>query len=440
MALIFERINQPELMLPERVSRGSNVWVFSENLAEKKIEFFKIAVRNYAVLNLEYNLFCTQLAHDLVHQHDPIIRCRQVETALALAELLLILNRDYLDVPREILRLQQEQALYQAFLKQYGYQFKALSLTPSKTPDWGIDRRAHDTTVELNWLRLMTIRSRRLLVSLAPLTGELSSYRAWIAQIDRYFNPFLLHLAWIFFTPRLLVNLTMTLKHVIPGFWMSEKEKTLGWQVRLSAQWHKRWFEFANDIAWLVSGLINCFILTGVLAPFAIYVSVALQAYDVVMASLRMVDESSRLKKLYNQYELLLKADGISDDEQKEIKAYLNQLQQKISNEQKRLWLGVINTSVLLLAITFAIPAFAFNPIIPILGAAIAVSMTIACYIATKALENNKPHMDTNPLMRNLSLLTQHGFFSSSPKEPMCILTSEPSPRIANPTPSDHTL
>ncbi|WP_229776941.1 hypothetical protein, partial [Alicyclobacillus cellulosilyticus] len=88
-------------------------------------------VRNYAVLNLEYNLFCTQLAHDLVHQHDPIIRCRQVETALALAELLLILNRDYLDVPREILRLQQEQALYQAFLKQYGYQFKALSLTPS---------------------------------------------------------------------------------------------------------------------------------------------------------------------------------------------------------------------------------------------------------------------------------------------------------------------
>ncbi|WP_133130689.1 hypothetical protein [Legionella yabuuchiae] len=414
MALIFDRAKQQGLTLPKRVDGAGNTWVFSKNLVEQDLDFFKTALRQLPVLSLEYNLICTQLAHDFIQGKAKPAICAQVEVALALAELLEILNRDYLDVPREIMRLQQEQKLFKEFLVQHGYQFPTPSLHVSLNPGWNIDRRTHNTTVELNWLRLMTIRIRRLLVVIAPMTAELSTYRRWVVQFDRFLNPFLLHLAWLFFTPRLLVNLTMMLKHVIPGHWMSDQEKALGWEARLLAEWKKRWFELGNDTLWLISGIINCFILTGALAPFAIYVSVALQGFDVMLACMRMIHESSRFNRLYKHYETLLKDDKLSYEQREEITTYLRHLQQKMSHEQQRLWLGIINTSVLLGAIILAIPLFGLNPLIPLIGAAIAVSMTIASYIITKRLENKNSSPEVTVLTRGSSALTQHSLFSSA--------------------------
>ena len=51
----------------------------------------------------------------------------------------------------------------------------------------------------------------------------------------------------------------------------------------------------------------------------------------------------------------------------------------------------MINTVVLLLAFTLAFPVFAFNPIIPLVGAIVAVLMTIACYQAGKWVDKQKP-------------------------------------------------
>ena len=383
-------------------------WDFSQKIDENDIDFFRYFVKNHQLLSIEYSIHCTTLAHDLLHKdkiNDKAEVTRQIEEALKLAELLEHIYRYYLNVPSQVARFRGEQDNYREVLVTQGYQF--LSNDPNDNLDPSVSKAIRDITGTVNVPRNFITRLRRLLVTTTLIARDFDGYRRWIGIMDDVTRPIFAYAAWAFFSPRALTNLFLTGKHVIPGSWMSDQEKSLGWSTRFRAQMERRWFELGNDIAWMTLGLLNCFVLTGVLAPIGFYGSAVLLAYDVVLACFRAYLEISRLQKLEADYHEILAEPDLSTVDREQTANYLIYLQQRISYEQKRLYVQVINTSILLLAFSLAFPIFAFNPVIPLIGATIAVLATIACYCAVKWVEKQKPVDKVTPLM-------MHSFFKPS--------------------------
>ena len=79
---------------------------------------------------------------------------------------------------------------------------------------------------------------------------------------------------------RLLPNLWTLGKHVIGGFWMDDKEKALGWWLRLQVQWERRGSQILNDAVWAGINL-TCILV----APqLALTLTVLLYVFDVLVA------------------------------------------------------------------------------------------------------------------------------------------------------------
>lgn len=421
MSVILQRLQSDGFNLPEACEE-LKTWAFTEQLRKKDIDFFRKLVCHHTLLRFEYSVLCTQLAHDFMRLQDPSQLTRQIKTALILAETLEIVYRDYLNVPREIERLRREQTIYRNLLMAQGYQFKPQVDEENLSQELGISKRVHEVSAPLNWARLYSIRVRRLLITSSLLTQELSPYRQWVGLMDEWVRPALAYFNWIFFTPRLLVNLTMMAKHTIPGWWMSKEEYDLGWQTRFMLQWKRRWFLLGNDSAWLTAGLLNCFVLIGTLAPFSIYLAVALQVFDIAMAATQAYVEISRLRKLQAYYAQMLNREGISAEEQDEIRNYQVHLEKRINHERTRLYLSVTNTVVLLVAISLALPVFAFNPLIPVIGAALAVLTTIVIHNASQQLQRQRPSDDVSCLKiepQKESNLVRHSLFKPGLSSPI---------------------
>ena len=420
MAAILRRLQSYGIDFPAPCDQGTKTWAFSQKIDGSTIDFFRYIVKNHSILSIEYSIHCTQLARDLLYKNAGEIT-EQIETALMLAELMEHIYRVYLKVPREVERFRREQTVYRSLLADQGYHFACNGQIDETTPS--LSETIRELTGSANWPRNFIVRLRRLLVSTIPLASDLHRYLSVIRTIDKFCTPVLTYLAWIFFIPRALTNLFLTGKHVIPGTWMNQQEESLGWQIRLMAQMESRWLELGNDIVWLTLGVLNCFVLTGALAPIGFYGSAILLAYDVVLASLRVYIEISRLQTLEKDYSKMLDKAELSPEETVQTANHLCYLGQRIAYEQKRLYIQVVNTSLLLLAFSLAFPLFAFNPIIALIGAALAVLTTIACYASVKWVEQQKPVDKVTVVQKKSpSNLFVHGFFK--PAQP--IATDEP--------------
>ena len=396
--------------VPIPCDENTKKWTFREKLSQKNAVFFRQLVKNHHLLSFEYSVHCTQLAADLLRKA-PSVVTEQIKTALVMSELLEHLYRHYLNVPREVLRLRREQETYRQLLNLQGY-----TCAGRISPSYGTSttsKMIRDKTAETNWPRLLTLRLRRLLLLIAPVVVGCDGYRRVVEGVDQYVGPVVPYISWIFFGPRLITNLFLTAKHLFPGAWMGERERSLDWQTRLGAQMERRWFELGNDSAWFTAGLINCFVLIGVLAPVTLYVGVAMQAFDVFLASVRAGLEISRMKKLEEKYECLLKMSSNDPIEHERIEGYLFHLRQRITHEKKRLYLSVLNNCVLLLAVTLFLPIFAFNPVIPLIGAVLAVLITILNFSAIKYLESTRPKDKLQKIATAETPLVKHGFFST---------------------------
>lgn len=371
----------------------SKVWSFSEKIKTKDAIFFEYLVRHHGQICLEYHILCTQLAHDLKAKDVKISDVsQQLEAALVMAELLEQVYRDYLIIPREVISNRREQEIYRQLLALDGYQFpdqdkylkiKTSSSSPSKT--------IRDLTVSTNWPRLLILRTRRLLISIIPLVRGFDVYGRWIGAMEVTTNFVVPYLAWIFFLPRLLTNLFLLGKHLIAGSWMQKPESDLGWRLRLKAQMDRRWFEIGNDAAWFTGGLVNCFVLIGVLGPSALFLSLALQVYDVVLAAIRFHLEISSMEKLEREYKWFIFTTPVTDPSYEKANDYLIYLHERIHYEKKRLSISIINNCVLVVSLSLTLGIVAFTPIMPLVGAVLAVMMTIACYVAAKCIDQQKP-------------------------------------------------
>ena len=412
MAPILWRLQSCGIDFPSPNDEKSKVWSFPKKIAEKDIDFFRYLVENHQLLQIEYSIHCTLLAHDLLHK-DRAKLTAQIETALKIAELLEHIYRDYLNVPQEAERMRRDQLVYRELLAHQGYQF--IDFEDEYVVDSSYTRVVRNTTGTANVPRNFIARLRRLLVATVVFASEFGEYRSAVNFIDQFITPILTFAAWIFFVPRSIINLFLLGKHLIPGPWMSEEEEALGWQTRFIGQLQRRWFELANDVPWMILGLLNCFLLVGPLAPIGFYASAVLLAYDVLVASFRTHIEVGRLKTVEVEYQTMLKEDDLSQSAREDINSYLFYLRQRIAYERKRLYIQVVNTSVLFVAFALAFPIFAFNPIIPLIGGALAVLMTIACYLASNWVDKQRP-VDRITLPPDLQKsVGTNGFFKPNP-------------------------
>ncbi|KTD62414.1 hypothetical protein [Legionella shakespearei] len=382
----------PELPLP--AAQHSLHWTFDQQINALGPEFYSKVVPLHLSLNMEYSVLCHQLRHSFSFpdqiSHDQAME--QLAAALCLAELLEHTYQHYLIVPREVARLRRQQQVYRDLLTEMGgYTFSPR--LPEMKPvsvGWSLTQLIRDNTALANWYRLLVTRSKRVLNFLDLVVTNSPMFHDFVSLLDEYTNPFFAYLAWCFFLPRLITNLFLMVKHTIPWPWMDDKEKALDWYLRFEAQIQRRWFELGNDAVWVFVGLSTCFILTGVLAPLGVYLTLFAFAFDIANSALRAYVELNRLYELQDDYQqMYLEAE---DDESREaIKEYQNYLNYRVNFEKLRLGLHLAGTVAVLLAMSLAIPALATNPVLPLIGAVLLILIWIAAFVLTQMLEQYRP-------------------------------------------------
>lgn len=417
-----------------RDDEGRLAWKLSKRLAKKDSEFFLPLIKNHLELNLRYTVICAQLARDFARKkngnylddEEREALTKQIVDALRLAELLTSIYVR-LNIPREIERLKNEQEIYRVLLEMRNYSFPhnsqknplEASSSPSEniknyleTSNWpesisaglkwaimflaplidylgvSFSQKIRSLTLVLNFPRLLLVRNRRILMTLRPLLEHVKNYTKFIALVDPFIGPVLNYFSWIFYIPRLAVNLYLILKHVIPGWWLSDEEKQLEWTIRLQMQFQRRWFELLNDVPWIIGGLLGCFLLVGAMSNAGMYLTIALFFYDVILAGVRAYIELGRLDKLLVESEEIAKTNNPAIAE--EIENYQESLKEWQSYEQKRMWISIVSTIALFVGMLFAIPAIT-NPIVPVVGACLVVFITVITYLAGNWLERQRP-------------------------------------------------
>lgn len=376
-------------------------WDFSERLRQQPIEFFYRLMQHRSDLELEYSVLQVRIAQYCGQSIDRSILQSQLEAALVYAELLDTVSY-FANQPQASRRFQQEQALYRRYLRKFGVLFYFAEKDGIGYHLFSISEQVRALTARTNWPRLMVVRTKRVLDTLVPLAKNMENFKRLVFYIDFVANPIFAYLAWCFYVPRLAINLFNLLKNT----W-DDRHPELCWQRKLSYEWSKLWFELCNDSVWMVVGLINCFVLIGALAPAAIYVTVTLYIFDVILSGIRATTELYRLHALSESYQtLLLDSEEHEPCELLQFKPYIDQ---QIAYEKARMWLSVGSTSALFFGMCFSLPVLALSPIIPVMGACFIVATCLVTHYLSGCIEAIKPQA---PLPIN-EALKQVGFFTN---------------------------
>lgn len=389
---------------------------FSQQIQALGPDFYKKIVPSHLVLNMEYSLLGQQILRNIASQEiekkNQIIE--QISAALLLAEILENTYKKYLIVPREVRRLREQQQLYRDVLAEIqNVVFDAANDDPVVV-GLSFSNELRTRTIAVNLYRLLFLRGKRALDLIAMKDFSADWYRRMIMNLDNCTDPAIPHLGWLFYLPRLLVNLYLMGLHVIPGSWMEQAERDLGWQLRFQAQLQRRWFELANDIAWVGVGVVNCFIFVGALTPLATYLAIAFFAYDVVVSVIRAYIELNRLYELRKQYQDI----PLTAANKAEIEDHLKALDEQIKFETLRLGSHVLSTLGIFLAMCCAAPIFALNPVIPLVGALCLVIICLINFALVPILNHKRP----KDIIDAPSGVAELGIFGKPKKRPVASL------------------
>lgn len=382
------------------------------NIARKALS--KILVEEDASLNMEYGAFRGFLKASLesysktqtnnstdnpIYQYMPLLvqstdTTKQITNQVCeLFDLSMLLDQKYTylinsaTMTKEILRTAQTDAI--AWLSTHA---------TDEYPDRHKLLYARKETIETDVPRSTVVRE---------ITDKTNKYRLFLARFWRFLriliaylqnayysslmllaNPLasivILYAAIGFFIPRMITTISDLFKHVVPGYWMSAEEKELGFWLRFNAQWMRLWPNASNDAAWITNGVLQLVYFVGALLPFVIFLSVATSAYDFSMACLRFAFSSYRFDKLNQEYKNLSSSEQPMD-------VYLTHLGNKINQEKHMLYLNLLNFFVLLVGMALALPWIVlFNPVLPLVGAVMAVFITIVNFGTRDYFDNKK--------------------------------------------------
>jgi hypothetical protein len=381
-------------------------WTFTDTLAQQPTSFFEPILLDHRLLMMEYNALRDQLDDSFSRKkRNKELLINQVSAALIVSELLdKIYEREYLDTWQDVELLRREQALYRQWLTTQGYEFLAPynEKNINRSHPWLRTRSIRNVATTVNPFRLFFVRLRRMFVLMAIVINDFEHYGRWLNAVEQYSGPFFAYMAWIFFLPRLIANLAVLGKHVL---FPVLSERDIPWHVRFRAQLSRRWAEIANDAGWFTSGIIACFILTGPLLPMAILLAFTIQCYDFTVNGIRAIHEYRCMcaleKKYLNMYESA-KNDGKNDDAQA-IDRYLVHLRKRMTVSKKSLMLNIVNFGILVAAIAMALPWIAvFSPILPLVGAILAVVITIVNYVVGNMLRAQNGNQLNNKFKEEL--------------------------------------
>lgn len=401
-----KRDSSPEIC--EELPKGSYLAYLETQPAVTKRAFFKLLVEEDASLVLEYNSLRAFLEKILSEpDFDEAKVTLLVQEALDLAMLIDIKYHKYINERPNLRRskLQAHQEIYRHWLRQNGP--ASANRSNAAFPFVGEIRSYTENTQPY---RLSFMRMRRFLRELIPIINNFEHYGSWVIWADGYIAPILTYLSLVFFIPRLLCSMLMLWVPVSDYSYMTHEEKTLWSAVHFNAQWERLWPNLTNDIAWTVSGALMCFVCIGSLQPTAVYLTLMMQFHDAVMSCLRTYLELGRLNDLLENYRTIPN----SSPDYQLICDYLLCLEAGVEREKTLLYLSVVNFFGLLLAAGLYLPfVVAVSPLLPVLGAIIALSMTAINFGGRHYLTQQTPHWLAEYMMKGinasgLTLFTPH--------------------------------
>ena len=368
MPVILQQLRARVSGFPVTVANlTTHTWTFHDQIKQKDNSFFSILVMENPLLLTQYRIQCTHIIHllDSHAQFKPML-LQGTETALVLAELLEELY-SRLDERSNVEQLHHDQVIFRQLLSKRYPQFQT-------TTTQAISQTIRTLTHRTNLPRATINRIRRMLRS-SMLLDELLLLREWIEPLELVINPIFLHLNWIFFIPRLTVNLILLTKHVIPTPWMPEQECLLPWKTRLYVHLNinHRWVELINDFVWCTGNLFSCFLCTGSWAFIDVYFAIGLQLFDLLFTCLYVALEIHRLNTLEKEYQTGCAQGTFSIDH-----AYAQALQQRITHEKNTGYLAILNHTLLFIAILTILPTLTtISPMAPLVGATLSLLTTI---------------------------------------------------------------
>lgn len=275
-----------------------------------------------------------------------------------------------------------------------------------------------------NWLRLCLVRVRKVLNTLLPFLEKQAGFLQLVTFINKYTDKLFPYLAWIFFIPRLVVDLSLLAKGTARNFFKNKVEYKLDTSILFLAHLLRRWSRIGNDAVWMIAGILNCFILgpafpifvfMAVAFPVSVFITAALYFYDLLLTCIGAMIDLFRLSKLKEAY--ANKANSV--------------LNEYSSYENKRIaW----NVSIALITCVGAVVCFILPFIIPTAVVPLAGAFLLLCM--SFILRYAKDYVIPPPPITKVTGLAS--FFKPSkltPQAPSTILAAGASASAAMPPP-----
>ncbi len=390
-------------------SKDDRRWVFDQWLENQQCDFFLPLLNQLTCIRLEFDVLQTQLGNLISTSDDIALHEDKLVTALMLAETLQYQYRHFLVSKSDTVYFQQQAEYLRRLLRHIEYIFPENELASSPLlPDTELSSVIHEQTNKFNPLRQALQRSRRFLLELDNIFHNSASRSSSVEKIDGIASPLIQYFCLFLYFPRALAYLGILAKHILPGSWMSERERQMNWHNRLSIQLKQRGFQLTEDLIWCMVNISICFILVGPLSHWTMSMVMFQLTSEVLSRVVKLLVEMQPLIELRNHYLNLLENCDSDSDKKEQIALYLTHLDKRIDYEIKKLKLSAANSATILLLLSVSM--LTISPVIPPIATGLIVAATTIFYILNRELIKSKP--DKQQTLTNL--VKQHSFFSNN--------------------------
>lgn len=231
-----------------------------------------------------------------------------------------------------------------------------------------------------NNVRLGGTRFRRLLKFLDPFLQN-TTYSAAFKAADPFIGTALAYLNWIFFIPRISLNLSLLYHHLWNDTKLYPLERNLDRLTRFRVHWTRFWFEVFVDFYWIIISLKNCFgVAGGAFSPLGIYLGLLVQALDLICGVMRAGME------LYRLYKMSVDLEHLDPN-----LSFKKDVDQRFRFEVYALGYTIFHFSILTLSMCLFLPAVtSVSTLWPVVGAVCGVLMTVLTFYVNRYYQQNR--------------------------------------------------
>ncbi len=384
-----------------------NQWVFEDKLKKLSSKELSKVLLDLPCIQVKYHILCATLINN-VKKYNQEEQKKYVASILVYADLLEHLHLQSSQL--ELLSIQRTRAFCRNYLQKIG-----LNITvPHKTASNPTINDPHEDfirskTTQADFWRLIVLRGRRVLAGSILLINNFEYYGRFMTPLDAFLRTLIFYQACLL-VPRFLTNVFHLFKH-----WYSptKNEQSLSalerHQVHLNM--NARWWEIAYDFGWITAGLLNTFVLTGPLAPLAIYAAIICPTYNFFLHTTRLLIEDSHLKNLMGHYKKQLKT---SPADALELAATIKQLEHRRAYHTNTLILRISVCMTIVATGFFVVFGGFMPPVLPFLAAVVSVLATVAGKVIPSYLPKQKEQIKDLQLDDSSSPLIKYSIFAHS--------------------------